>query len=286
MRRSAIPFALVLAITLYVSFFKRDVPSPWISFDTSMSKASSSFVNCYSSEEGRRWKWLKNLYERGLAKKHNQKIPKVIHQIWIGGPLPEKYKGLQKTWKEKNPDWEYRLWTDADLPNFPFTDRARFERTISVGEKSDILRYDILLHYGGLYVDTDFECLKSFDPIHSTADFYAGLEAAFYEDQAPAMGNALIASVPGHPILKYCLKEISKREPGTTPDEVQSVSGPGCLRKAFFKQSNQKGFRNIAFPYTFFYPIPSAHRRDVDREEWIEPESFGIHYWDVSWAPQ
>ncbi len=284
MKKSLVPFALILAIFLYFTAFKEDFPSEWISFDSSMSKAASSFVNCYSKKEGRRWKRLKNLYERGMAKKGNGQIPKTIHQIWIGGPLPEKYKGLQDSWKEKNPGWEYRLWTDADLAEFPFTDRERFERTISVGEKSDILRYDILLHYGGLYVDTDFECLKSFDPIHSTCDFYTGLEAAFFEDQEPGMGNALIGSVPGHPILRSCLKDISKNAPGTTPDEVMSVSGPGCLRKAFFKESNQKGFKNIAFPYTYFYPIPSPHRRDVGREEWIEPESFGVHYWDVSWA--
>lgn len=285
MKRSVLLFALVLGLFLCFSVFKKEAPSPWISFDVSMGKASSSFVNCYSSLEGRRWKWLKRLYDRGLAKRPHLQIPKIIHQIWIGGPFPDKYKALQKTWKEKNPGWEYRLWTDADLPHFPFTDRARFERAISVGEKADILRYEILLHFGGLYVDTDFECLKSFDPIHSTCDFYVGLEAAFYEDQAPAMGNALIASVPGHPILRSCLKDISRKAPGTTPDEVMSVSGPGCLRKAFFKKNNQKGFRNIAFPYTYFYPIPSPHRRDTGREIWIEPESFGVHYWDVSWAP-
>jgi inositol phosphorylceramide mannosyltransferase catalytic subunit len=284
MKRSVIPLALILVITVYFSVFRKAPSSDWIPFDASMGKASSSFVKCYSNNEGQRWKWLKNLYERGVAKPGQREIPKIIHQIWIGGPIPEKYNGIRKTWKEKNPDWEYRLWTDADLPAFPFTDRKRFEKAISVGEKADILRYDILLHFGGLYVDTDFECLKSFDPIHSTCDFYVGLEAAFCEDQAPAMGNALIASIPGHPILKYCLKDISKRSPGTTPDEVQSVSGPGCLRKAFFKQSNQKGFKNIAFPYTFFYPIPSSHRRDERREEWIEGESFGVHYWDISWV--
>lgn len=284
MKRIGLIFILVFGAFLYFSLQKHPL-STWIPFDASMAKGNTSFANCYSNLEGHRWKWLKDLYERGIDKPAYLQIPKTIHQIWIGGTLPEKYKGLQRTWQEKHPGWEYRLWTDADLAAFPFTDRARFERAVSIGEKADIFRYEILYHYGGLYVDTDFECLRSFDNVHSSCDFYVGLEAALSDTQGPAIGNALIGSVPGHPILASCLKEISRKPPGATPDEVQSVSGPGCLRKAFFKRSNQRGgFRNIAFPFTYFYPIPSPHRNDEEKESWIQPESFGVHYWDVSWV--
>src|SRR5690349_8954772 len=88
MKRSIVPLALILLVSLSFTVFKHDSPSPWISFDAGMSKASSSFVNCYSSCEGWRWKWLKNLYEKGLAKRQRAAIPKTIHQIWLGGPLP------------------------------------------------------------------------------------------------------------------------------------------------------------------------------------------------------
>ena len=32
-----------------------------------------------------------------------------------------------------------------------------------LGEKSDIFRYEILYRFGGVYVDTDFECIKPFE---------------------------------------------------------------------------------------------------------------------------
>jgi mannosyltransferase OCH1-like enzyme len=261
--------------------FKENTPRDWIAFQESMEKAGGISFQTLQHEK---WKWLEQLYNRGLSKKNRPKIPKIIHQIWLGGPLPEKYKEWQKSWSLKNPGWQYRLWTDADLEHFPFTDRKRFEQSPGPGERADILRYDILYHFGGLYVDTDFECLQAFDKVHESCDFYVGLEAAFEVDQEPGIGTALIGSVAGHPILLDCLQEISKKAPGQTPHEVMSVSGPGCMRKAFFKKKNQKGYRNIAFPYTFFYPIPSPCRNEEKKREWIEPESLAVHYWDVSWV--
>jgi mannosyltransferase OCH1-like enzyme len=35
-------------------------------------------------------------------------IPKIIHQLWIGPKQPP--IELMKTWKEKNPDYEYIHW--------------------------------------------------------------------------------------------------------------------------------------------------------------------------------
>src|SRR5438876_9483420 len=43
------------------------------------------------------------------------KIPKIIHQIWLGSPVPSVYEPFMKSWQEKHPDWEYRLWTDENV---------------------------------------------------------------------------------------------------------------------------------------------------------------------------
>ena len=36
-------------------------------------------------------------------------IPKIIHQVWEGKttPLPDFLCKLGKSWRDKNPDWEY-----------------------------------------------------------------------------------------------------------------------------------------------------------------------------------
>jgi mannosyltransferase OCH1-like enzyme len=264
--------------------------NPFLPFDASMKKMSAKFESNYFGKKGKQWKILKSLYEKNLSKKPliAPRIPKIIHQIWIGGKLPEKYLPLQKSWKEKHPDWEYRLWTDADLPSFPFVNRDRFERAINVGEKADILRYEILNKFGGLYVDTDFECIQCLDPLHHLCDLYVGLEGAFAQDQEACMLNSLIGSIPHHPIIECCLKLIAKKPAGKMADEVQSISGPGCFRRAFFKCYKEKNLKNVAFPCTFFYPLSShercGHLDEMAKSNWIHPETFGIHYWDVSWA--
>ena len=43
--------------------------------------------------------------------------------------------------------------------------RAAFDSAESFAMKSDILRYELLLRYGGLYCDLDFECLRSIKPL-------------------------------------------------------------------------------------------------------------------------
>jgi mannosyltransferase OCH1-like enzyme len=252
-----------------------------------MKKANSNFgKGIRSSKLRRQWKMLEKLYSTHLfaPAASTTRIPKIIHQIWLGGPLPEKYYALQKTWQDCHPGWQYRLWTDADMPDFRFTDRVRFESAKNKGEQSDILRYEILHQFGGLYVDTDFECVKSFDELHHLCDFYVGLEAALPGSGHIGIGNALIASVPGHPILQHCIQEISKSETGGDPDTIQKVTGPEALKRAFLLLCEKGEYRNVAFPYTYFYPLPSSCREKcVDKADWVQEESYGIHYWHISW---
>ena len=280
----AVFFLIALAGVFY--FLPRREECPFISFDLAMSKINPAFPEWCGEQQKRKvraeWKLSRKLYEKVLSAPPSAmpRIPKLIHQIWLGGALPAKYLPLQKSWKEHHPDWVYRLWTDADLQDFPFMNRKRFEEARNIGEKADIFRYEILNRFGGVYADTDFECLRPFDILHAYCDFYAGIEAPFPDQRDVMMGNALIGSVPGHPILQCCLRRIAERSPGNNPGEVMEVSGPGCLKRAYFKCCQQGRFRNVAFPFTFFYPIPAKagdHQLGkIIKEQWLQPESFGV----------
>ena len=71
--------------------------------------------------------------------------------------------------------WEHRLWTDAevDLLGEDFRNRQAYLDAPNYGQKADILRYELLQTFGGLYVDVDMECLQSFNHLHTLA-FYTG----------------------------------------------------------------------------------------------------------------
>ncbi len=154
----------------------------WMGFEESMGKRDFSFLSRFFARQMKKradWMVVKRLYQKNVLQASlspQVRIPKIIHQIWLGSPLPQKYIQLQKSWQEKHPDWEYRLWTDESVKNFKMQNQALFESATNWGEKADILRYEILYQIGGLYVDTDFECVRSFDTLHHLCDFYVGLE--------------------------------------------------------------------------------------------------------------
>src|SRR5262249_21692580 len=88
------------------------------------------------------------------------RIPRLIHQVWIG-PLPPPIERL-RTWGERHSGWEYRLWTEHNIP-FPLRNQAQFDASPQYCGKSDILRYEVLLRHGGIYVDADMRCLRPFE---------------------------------------------------------------------------------------------------------------------------
>jgi len=89
-------------------------------------------------------------------------IPKIIHQIWIGdqNKRPQKYID---SWKTKNPNWEHILWTEKNIPEL--INEAQYKAINEFPGKADILRYELLYFYGGIFIDADSECIKPLDDL-------------------------------------------------------------------------------------------------------------------------
>lgn len=95
-------------------------------------------------------------------------IPKIIHAIWLGNnEMPGDQKQFVEGWKKKMPDWEIKVWGDDDLKDFgkgiPFVDDLKRDK--KYGFISDWYRLYLVYTYGGVYIDTDVEVLKSFDDL-------------------------------------------------------------------------------------------------------------------------
>jgi inositol phosphorylceramide mannosyltransferase catalytic subunit len=89
-----------------------------------------------------------------------EKIPKIIHQIWIG---PNKNPTIwTNTWSidyiNTFKDFEYKLWNNENindiLNKYPLC-KIMFNMEREYCGKADILRYLILYEYGGIYIDAD-----------------------------------------------------------------------------------------------------------------------------------
>jgi mannosyltransferase OCH1-like enzyme len=230
-----------------------------------------------------KWQLTKNIYDKCKKSEVKEKpsIPKIIHQIWLGGPFPEKYGNFRDTWLKNHPGWEYKLWTDKDIEELHLVNKKKYENGQNYGEKSDIARYEILYRFGGLYVDTDFECIKSFEQLHYTLDFYAGL---VHEKDCIA-NNAIIGACPGHPILKICIDDLFYIT-NNSPDLLERT-GPYFFTRCINKYLANDPAGVIIFPASYFYPWPSRHRKQNSRKEiesWFRQETLAVHHWYVSWA--
>src|SRR5437867_4300593 len=126
-------------------------------------------------------------------------IPLIIHQIWLGSPVPEQFKPLQETIIEHHAGWEYVLWTDERVKELTLHNQELFDRATNFGEKSDILRYELLYQFGGLYLDIDIACVKSLEDLHRTYDFYIGWQPD--DTGHKQLGTGVIGCRPGHWLL-------------------------------------------------------------------------------------
>lgn len=230
------------------------------------------------------------------------KIPKIIHQTWKTNDIPyDVYpKEWVDSWKHFHPDWEYRLWTDEDnrrlisehYPDFlPVYDN--YPADIN---RADAARYFILYHYGGLYVDLDFECLKSFDVLIDNQEMVLGrMDAGFFLRHS--VPNALMASVPGHPFWIQLIKALPSYRKQSC---VELATGPAMLFSElclyliyrFLCLKNKAPGSVKLYPTTYFYPITwkegSLYHQQIMLEKIADikaryPEAYAITYWRHAW---
>jgi inositol phosphorylceramide mannosyltransferase catalytic subunit len=229
--------------------------------------------------ESPQWDLIRNLYREYLqGSRQTPRIPKILHQIWLGSDLAGQYKTLVKSLLELHPSWEYRLWTDTDIP-FDFPNRELFDRCANPGQKSDILRYAILERFGGIYLDMDFMAVRPMDPLCGI-EFFAGVTY----DKEPQLANGLIGCAPSHPLIK----KIASFEHGFKSSDgldVMKSTGPDYFTKMFFSSSSLH-CGAVAFPNTFFYPFPNfPHDRILGEypERYFGKDTFCCHLWHCSW---
>lgn len=191
-------------------------------------------------------------------------IPRVIHRIWLGeNPMPEEFERYGETWREHHPEWEMRLWTDDNLPPSDLLDALEeSKRQVS---RSILLRYELLRQFGGVYVDTDMECLRSIEPLLDGVSAFAAWESP------EVLCGAVVGGVAGHPAWERAVRDQSERM------RVGKARMPGYSRS--FLTSLMEHFPEVTlFGPEKFYPFG---RDDPPRPASELPEAYAIHHW--SW---
>lgn len=91
-------------------------------------------------------------------------IPKLIFQTWKTKEKNDTIDNLRNTWIDKNSEFEYIYFDDADILDFlsiNFDERVNkcYKRILNGSLKADFFRYCVIYIIGGLYIDVDISCV-------------------------------------------------------------------------------------------------------------------------------
>ncbi len=209
------------------------------------------------------------------ARTRRPAIPRVFHMIWLGPkPVPELALRCRDSWLRHHPGWEMRWWSDMDVP--PLINQALFGEVQDMGRQPDILRYEILLRWGGVYLDTDMECQKNIEPLIAGAGAFAG------RDGPDSIGNAILGAVPQHPFLLDAVQSLpeSVRQNAHRHRLLDAISETGPL---FLSGVVRRHPDVTLFPSRIFYP---CHWSDWGRRNDEYPHAYAVHRWAGSWCEE
>ncbi|KAF1820650.1 glycosyltransferase family 32 protein [Dissoconium aciculare CBS 342.82] len=122
------------------------------------------------------------------------------------------------------------MWTNDDASDFMRTNYPalypHYENYRQTIQRANVLRYALLHHYGGVYLDLDVACRVPLDDLLAGDEFPSFLTPAAF----PAgVNNAFILTRPGHPFLTKLLERLPGRDLYWGMPYVENMLSTGCM---------------------------------------------------------
>ena len=203
-------------------------------------------------------------------------IPKIIHQCWIGPH--KKPERLMKTWKEMNPTWQYVEWDNKKVSDFKLVNQKHFDAYDSIQQnkwngKSNILRYEILFRYGGVWIDADTGCVNPLEDFFLDNDSFCS-----YENEKARTGllaQGFLGATKENELMRLLIEELSKKEKLNYIASWIS-SGPQFITDIVKKYKYDK---IKVYPSYFFFP---EHHTGLKYEG--NGKIYARHHWGTTFG--
>ena len=216
---------------------------------------------------------------KGEKIKMKNKIPRIIHSVWVGGNKKNKLiLKCEKSWRKYCKNYKFIEWNENnfDISKAPIFVQESYDR-----EKwafvSDYIRLFVINKYGGVYLDSDMEVLKPFDKFLKE-NCFLGLESR--EDDKNIISCGIIGSTKSNWFIQKCLKyyENKKKYEKETITKILTK----ILNKEGFdinkhKKQNIKGV--MIYERKYFYPFTDGE----NPKKFISKDSYCCHHWNASW---
>ncbi len=207
-------------------------------------------------------------------------IPKIIHYCWFGGQKKtQKVEKYIQTWMNNCPGYEIKEWNESNFNVY----ENKYCREAYKAQKwafvSDYARLKVLLEYGGIYLDTDVEVIKSFDNLLNYNAFMC-----FESDNTVSIGT-LGVKKDAEIILKF-LEAYDGRNFYQEDGTIDTTSNLEIITDVLIKQYNLilNGKRQILDDNTLILPMESFIAKDY-WTGWIlmDESTYAIHHYAASW---
>lgn len=224
--------------------------------------------------------WNKNKFEVNPYSllKGQERIPRIIHYCWFGkNTIPSHLQKCIDSWKKFCPDYEIIRWDESnyDVSKNKYMQQAYENK--KYGFVPDYARLDIIHQYGGIYLDTDVELIRSLDDLLSY-EFYCGFEDDYYIALGLGFG-----AVKGHPLVRQMIdtyenldfvKEGEYNLTGSPVYQTRVMQAQGFKLDGEYQEKGGIGI----LPFDAFAPggmllLPNE----------ITENTFSIHHYDASW---
>lgn len=212
-------------------------------------------------------------------------FPRIIHKVWFDlgkGPIPtEKYQEKIRILEKLNPRYQIKVWGEENskkliLDHYPeyLTLWDKYKTKVY---HLDAIRYFVLHHFGGFYVDTDILFYKPMDEIMK--DYHDKQVLLIGTIKKNFVSNYFFASVPRHPLFSHLLTCLYEAQNTLFHHKnsffgVMNISGPWFLTK-HSKIFREKDPTVCTIPIEHFYTVEKANKKEIT--------AYGYHEYHGTW---
>lgn len=206
--------------------------------------------------------------------KPKPQIPKIIHQVYANSSIPEQWRTPFQSCRDKHPDWQHMLWTDSVALQFLKEYYSWFvpiyESYPYMIQRVDAIRYFVLYHYGGVYLDLDIGCAKRLDD-------FRPFSAVLAKTYPIGVSNDFMATTAHHPFFDQVLHALKSHAHtfGTKLPTVMFSTGPMFVNFELARYLRR----------TRVHHCSNKNAVCVVEQRWYEntPGSYFQHYEGSSW---
>ena len=170
--------------------------------------------------------WIDIVFDNGINdslcpecsyshEEEDNEIPLNIHQIFYtikSTEIPQEWKHAMWSWSRLNPGFKYNLWNSSSVESLIVSKYPHLWDTYrQYGhwvQRIDMAKYIILHQYGGIYVDTDIECLKSMKNVMKT--FPQNTKVVVYEAYPWGKASEFIMCARKHPFMTSVIQGFNR----------------------------------------------------------------------------